>query len=238
MAFARKSFGSSQSQMPGLCKFSKDCGAYNAYDHWDLGYGRGKLPSSNSLLVLSKQKDLPFGHIARVNSVSLDSYGNYHLMVDESNWYHDERVSCNVDYIYDPKNNTLQRSGSKARVSKGFIYSKLSEHPSNSTVYDDSILRNEDFHYKPLPANVSLSTTQKTRKPHLFASLSKGTQKMSTSISKHWNRAKIWSENQWIQTKSSMRKVHESGAKKAHEGSDWAEVKKTELKSWGQIKWK
>ena len=82
VAFARKSFGSSPSQMPGLCKFSKDCGAYNAYDHWDLGYGRGKLPSSNSLLVLSKQKDLPFGHIARVNSVSLDSYGNYHLMVD------------------------------------------------------------------------------------------------------------------------------------------------------------
>ncbi|PCJ21271.1 MAG: hypothetical protein COB02_01420 [Candidatus Cloacimonadota bacterium] len=127
--YVRKVFGGSRKKMPGLCQYNKDCGAYNAYHNWNLDNGKGKLPSSNSLLIIAKQKGMPWGHIAKVKSVSIDSFGNYLMKVDESNWDNDERMDCNVNYTYYPSSNTMKRKGGTAKKSAGFIYSGTSKNP-------------------------------------------------------------------------------------------------------------
>ncbi|MCO4783069.1 MAG: hypothetical protein KC646_12160 [Candidatus Cloacimonetes bacterium] len=121
--FTRQAFGGDSVKMPGLCMFSRDCGAYHAYKNWDLGYGKGEIPTTNSIMVIAKQKDLSLGHVAKVKSMFIDSYGIYQMKVDESNWTLAEKMSCDVHYSYNPKIKSVKRYGGKYHKVAGFIYS-------------------------------------------------------------------------------------------------------------------
>ena len=99
--YVRDYFGGSYELMPGLCQYNPDCGAYNAWGHWDLGFGSGPIPKDNSIMVLDQFNGLTTGHMAVVTSISSISGGTYTLNVHESNWdLDDELVDCDVIYIY------------------------------------------------------------------------------------------------------------------------------------------
>ena len=121
--YVRDYFGGSYQTMPGLCQFNADCGAYNAWGHWDLGFGRGQLPDANSTIVIGKNAGSSEGHVAVVTRVSCNPEGTYCLKVQESNWDFDELVDCDVTYTFYPETSEVTReSGSNRYPVLGFIY--------------------------------------------------------------------------------------------------------------------
>ncbi len=119
--FVRVSFGGRHDLMPGLCIYG-DCGAYHAWEEWDLGYGKGSIPAKKSILVLDKGR-LLFGHVAIVKDLQRNADNTYTLTVDESNWDRDELIDCGVRYTYFPKTSRAIREGSrKVYDVAGFIY--------------------------------------------------------------------------------------------------------------------
>jgi len=121
--YVRRFFGGRQDLMPGLCVYA-DCGAYHAWDSWDLGHGKGSLPAKKSILVLDRDP-LAFGHMAVVINWQKNRDGTYLLMVNESNWDQDELIDCNVRYTYFPDTATAVRHG-RNRIYRvaGFIYTQ------------------------------------------------------------------------------------------------------------------
>ncbi len=119
--FVRVFFGDRHDLMPGLCIYG-DCGAYHAWEEWDLGFGKGRTPAKKSILVLDKGR-LLFGHVAVVKDLQRNTDNTYTLTVDESNWDRDELIDCGVHYTYFPKTSRAIREGSrKVYDVAGFIY--------------------------------------------------------------------------------------------------------------------
>lgn len=125
--YVRDFFGGRYDLMPGLCIYA-DCGAYHAWDAWDLGYGKGQLPAKNSILIMDKEP-LLFGHVAVVTDRQKNADGTYTLTVNESNWDRDELIDCNVRYTYMPDSSSIIRQGTeKVYDVAGFIYGEAA-HP-------------------------------------------------------------------------------------------------------------
>lgn len=124
--YVREFFGGQRDLMPGLCIYA-DCGAYHAWEVWDLGFGKGRLPAKNSILILDKDP-LLFGHVAVVVDYTQNADGTYTLIVNESNWDQDELIDCNVRYTYFPETSQIIREGRK-KIYKvaGFIYSEKND---------------------------------------------------------------------------------------------------------------
>lgn len=130
--YVREFFGGQHDLMPGLCIYA-DCGAYHAWEVWDLGFGKGRLPAKKSILILDKDP-LLFGHVAVVMDYTQNADGTYTLIVNESNWDQDELIDCNVRYTYFPETFQIIRQGStKIYKVAGFIYS---EHNDNLQIID------------------------------------------------------------------------------------------------------
>jgi len=123
VTYVRNYFGGSYQSMPGLCQYSDDCGAYNAWGHWDLGFGSGPTPAANSIMVIDQTAGLSTGHVAVVIDVSSNSDGTYNLTIQESNWDLDELVDCDVTYTFYPDDSEVTREGGSTRYPiLGFIY--------------------------------------------------------------------------------------------------------------------
>jgi len=121
--YVREFFGGQHDLMPGLCIYA-DCGAYHAWEVWDLGFGKGRLPAKKSILILDKNP-LLFGHVAVVVDYTQNVDGTYTLIVNESNWDQDELIDCNVRYTYFPETAQIIREGrTKIYRVAGFIYSE------------------------------------------------------------------------------------------------------------------
>ena len=121
--FVRTFFGGRHDLMPGLCIYG-DCGAYHAWEEWDLGYGKGNLPAKKSILVLDRGR-LLFGHVAVVMDQKRNADNTYTLTVDESNWDRDELIDCKVHYTYFPETSKVIREGRRKSYDvAGFIYSE------------------------------------------------------------------------------------------------------------------
>jgi len=119
-------FGSNPQSMPGLCQYNTDCGARNAWGHWDLGYGNGQIPFKNSIIVLDRFSGLSTGHMAVVTNVESNLNGTFTLYIQESNWDNsDELVDCNVIYTFYPNDSEVTRGNGTSRYPVlGFIYGK------------------------------------------------------------------------------------------------------------------
>ncbi|MFH1320224.1 MAG: CHAP domain-containing protein [Bacteroidota bacterium] len=121
--YVRNYFGGSYELMPGLCQYDPDCGARNAWDHWDLGFGSGQKPADNSIMVIDQFPRIPTGHMAVVISAISNIDGTYTLKVQESNWDLDELVDCDVSYTFYPNDSEATREGGVNRYTiLGFIY--------------------------------------------------------------------------------------------------------------------
>lgn len=122
--YVRDFFGGRYDLMPGLCLY-EDCGAYHAWEAWDLGYGKGHLPEKKSILIMDK-RTLRYGHVAVVSDWKRNTDGTYTLTVCESNWDRDELIDCNVRYTYFPETSEVIREGRNKRYNvAGFIYSDI-----------------------------------------------------------------------------------------------------------------
>ena len=121
VSYVRNYFGGDHQKMPGLCSISSDCGAYNAWNYWDLGFGKGYFPQVNSIMIIDRDSQLPYGHMAVVVNVNEDV-----LTVHESNWYSNERCDCNVKYTFDQDEMSVTRRNdiSNKYSVLGFVYSK------------------------------------------------------------------------------------------------------------------
>ena len=99
-------------------KIGGDLGAYHIYDLWDYGYGRGRIPKINSLMVLNYWSSNPYGHVGIVRNIIKHDDGTYDLYVDESNWYGkringkyygDHRIIKNAHYFFDSNHMRVKR---------------------------------------------------------------------------------------------------------------------------------
>lgn len=123
VTYVRNYFGGSYQLMPGLCQYSDDCGAYNSWGHWDLGFGSGPNPAANSIMVIDQTTGLPTGHVGVVIDVSSNLDGTNSLTIQESNWNLDELVDCGVTYTFYSGDSELTREGGTTRYPVlGFIY--------------------------------------------------------------------------------------------------------------------
>jgi len=140
--YVRRFFGGGYDLMPGLCIY-EDCGAYHAWDVWDLGYGKGRLPRENSILIMDKET-LQFGHVAVVLKLKRNADKTYTLTVCESNWDRDELIDCNIRYTYFPETSKVIREGrSKSYDVAGFIYSDIDNSPKDvPPEYENAALPN------------------------------------------------------------------------------------------------
>jgi hypothetical protein len=120
--YVREFFGGSYETMPPLCGIHPNCSAYNAWGHWDLGFGSGQKPAANSVMVLDRGA-LPDGHVAVVLSATDNQDGTYSLVVNESNWDRDLAADCNVNYTYVAGPSKVTRGTSETRYPVlGFVY--------------------------------------------------------------------------------------------------------------------
>ena len=108
--YVRNYFCGNTKTMPGLCQYNTDCGAYNAWGNWDLGFGSEKIPANDSVMILSKSERLPVGHVAVVTNSKYNLDGTYALTVQESNWGLDGLVDCGVTYTFYMKHYPHKRS--------------------------------------------------------------------------------------------------------------------------------
>ncbi len=142
VGYVRDFFGGSHDTMPPLCGINPNCSAYNAWGHWDFGFGSGKTPAANSILVLDRGI-LPDGHVAIVLSARDNRDGTYSLIVNESNWDRDRATDCNVRYTYFSNHSQVTRGPDETRYPVlGFIYGQLA-----SNVTFDSV--SGVFHFSP-----------------------------------------------------------------------------------------
>jgi len=122
VGYVRDFFGGRYDTMPALCGIHPNCSAYNAWGHWDFGFGSGQRPLANSVMVLDRG-DLPDGHVAVVLSATDNRDGTYSLIVNESNWGRDLAIDCNVSYTYFAESSQVTRGTREARYPVlGFIY--------------------------------------------------------------------------------------------------------------------
>ena len=104
-----------------LCAHA-DCGAYHAYDDWDLGFGKGKVPKINSIMIIDNGAGLPVGHVAVVIAVEDNEDGTWDLTIQESNWDLDENIDCGTVYTFNADTLQVSRGGGWLDL-RGFIYS-------------------------------------------------------------------------------------------------------------------
>ncbi|MBT3784977.1 hypothetical protein HOF92_08365 [bacterium] len=123
VAYVRKHFGNDRSRMPALSGVSRDLGAYNAWGYWDLGYGYGIIPASNSIFVQARSRYSPLGHMGVVVQSTELKDGRFELIVNDSNWGDDERVDCGRKLTYDARTRLASRGTGNPREILGFIYS-------------------------------------------------------------------------------------------------------------------
>ncbi len=125
VGYVRDFLGGSWDTMPALCGIHPNCSAYNAWGHWDFGFGSGQEPAPNSVMVLDRG-DLPDGHVAVVLSAEDNLDGTYSLVVNESNWDRDLAIDCNVRYTYFAGLSQVTRGTGETRYPVlGFIYGQL-----------------------------------------------------------------------------------------------------------------
>jgi hypothetical protein len=134
--YVRKWFGNDYSKMKALCSVG-DCGASLAYNHWDLGYGKGSTPYKNSILVLGRGNGLSVGHVAIVSSVNKISDNELTLNVHESNWDEDEKIDCSISYTFNKDKMTVKRKNGTTQYNvEGFIYSEKVTSNSDAGIFD------------------------------------------------------------------------------------------------------
>ena len=147
VAYVRDYFEGSREKMPGLCNPEKtDCGAYKAWDLWNLDYGKGADPKATSIMVIDRVPLLD-GHVAVIISVSNNFDGTYNLTAHESNWDDDEKMDCNVTYIFDSQTNTVKRNGGATEYPiRGFIYGATQNKDAEVLfLMDTSASMNDEF---------------------------------------------------------------------------------------------
>lgn len=124
VTYVRAYFGGDYEKMPGLCQYDSDCGAYNAWSHWDLGFSDGQSPANLAIMVMSQNNNQPHGHVAAVVSSRKKNNGTFSLIVDESNWDGGQCITTNVRYTYYPDEGTVSRERGVTKFPiLGFIYS-------------------------------------------------------------------------------------------------------------------
>jgi len=81
--------GSARAEMVNCVQFVKKASAVslhgNAYQWWDSAdgtYARGNQPQSGAVMVFSKSRHLPFGHVALVQKLIDD----HTVLIDHANW--------------------------------------------------------------------------------------------------------------------------------------------------------
>lgn len=81
--------GFAQAEMVNCVQFVKKASAValhgNAYQWWDAAngaYARGHQPSAGAVMVFSKSRHLPYGHVAVVEK----QVDNRTLLIDHANW--------------------------------------------------------------------------------------------------------------------------------------------------------
>ncbi|WP_415713207.1 CHAP domain-containing protein [Maridesulfovibrio sp.] len=127
VSYVRTLLGGDRTKMPGLCKFAKDCGAYRIWDHWDFGYGKGKIPKLNSVMVLAPYRGNKYGHCAVVIKIESNK-GKTVLTVSESNKKGKGLISNNARYWFYPKKMWLRSTSYSAyRQVLGFVYTSNSD---------------------------------------------------------------------------------------------------------------
>jgi surface antigen len=124
VAYVRGYYDGSPQEMPGLCQYDPiNCGALNAWGHWDLGFRSGQIPAKDSIMVLDQWSGVPTGHMAVVTDVRNNCDGTYTLTIDESNWDLDEKVDCNVTYTFFKTDSEVTRESGTTKYSVlGFIH--------------------------------------------------------------------------------------------------------------------
>jgi len=138
--YVRSCFGGSYQSMPGLCQYNPDCGAYNAWGIWDLGFGGDNYPFNNSIMILNQSPGLPTGHMAVVETAIYNSDGTYTLTVHESNWGLDELVDCDVEYTFYPTQSEVTRGTATTKYPVlGFIYGQLPLRISNPFLFRSNV---------------------------------------------------------------------------------------------------
>jgi len=157
VVYVRDYFGGSYELMPGLCQYNPDCGARNAWGHWDLGFGSGQIPADNSIMVMDGWPGVETGHMAVVINATSNVDGIYTLNVQESNWDLDELVDCDVTYTFYSIDSEVTREGGSSRYPiLGFIYGHYS-FPTRSMDFEDGVDR------QPIHSNIPgmvFTTTQ------------------------------------------------------------------------------
>lgn len=128
--YVRDFFGGDRQSMPGLCAINNDCGAYNAYGYWDLGFGQGKIPRANSIMIIGKDSQLTFGHAAVVVAAEERTDGKWRLTVQESNWSLADKIDCGVIYTLDSATMKVSRNDGRWLDLRGFIYSAPDDNSS------------------------------------------------------------------------------------------------------------
>jgi len=172
VAYARAYFGNDRTKMPPLSTVSRDLGAYNAYGFWDLGYGYGSIPQSQSIFVQARSRYSPLGHMGVVvHSTRLDD-GRFELIVNDSNWGNDERVDCGRRLIYDPVTRQAVRDQGAPRLILGFIYSGNSQYTSEPGARQPGFFDGIENTSRPLQPTRYLTDTV-SRSP--FAGLDRST---------------------------------------------------------------
>ena len=136
VAYARAYFGGDKTKMPPLSNVSRDLGAYNAYGYWNLGYGYGNIPESQSIFVQARSRYSPLGHMGVVTESIRRQDGKYLLIVNDSNWGNDERVDCGRKLVYDPVTREAVRDQGSPRIILGFIYSRNMNQPTGTSFQD------------------------------------------------------------------------------------------------------
>jgi surface antigen len=148
--YVRQAFGNDYSKMPALCNVgNKDCGAYHAWEYWDLGFGKGDQPQPNSIMVLAPTKRNKYGHVAVVISAIPFDETSWLLTVNESNGRYKEKMQCAVTYTYHPEEKVVYRKRGKyqdrPRPFLGFVYSAplITHHQITSKPTDQELAEAE-----------------------------------------------------------------------------------------------
>ena len=116
----------------GSWKYSLGKAPVKIYKEWNFGFGKGRKPLKNSVMVLQKNSLKKKGHVGLVVKVKKVSETRYELAVHEGDW-DKNRQSCNVGYQVDLASNIAVREGSQIMPLLGFVYTeKFRKAPSSS----------------------------------------------------------------------------------------------------------
>ena len=116
----------------GSWKYSLGKAPLNIYKEWNFGFGKGRRPARNAVMVLQKNSLKKKGHVGLVIKVKKVSGTRYDLEVHEGDWKKN-RQSCNVAYQVDLGSNLALRESSQIMPLLGFVYTeKMRKAPSPS----------------------------------------------------------------------------------------------------------